>query len=419
MARAGDVVGAVRGDGTEESAEAVETVALARGFDHQDPAVAGEIHDILGRFRRHCPVAFSEAYGGMHVVTRYADIRQVAQRGETFSSAVDLGAVVVVPEIAGVRAPLFELDLAEHTGWRRHLQRFFTPAAAARHEPYIRRVSREAVARIAPRGRADLVAEYAAVVPLLVVGELLGVPEPQRPRLAELARGLTTASGAEEAARVGRDYAEFLLGQIRDRRGRAGGDLLTSVVNTEINGRAATEPELLKFVFLMIAAGNLTTTDQLASALLVLAEEEGLRRRVAAAPELIGDLVEECVRHESAVAATGRAVVADTELGGVPLAAGDRVLITWGSGNRDEEHFPDGGEFRLGRSRPRKPHVGWGAGAHRCLGMHLARVELRVLLEELLAAIPEFRLEPGAAPERTYGVIRGVRSLPVTWPVPG
>nr|WP_243870239.1 cytochrome P450 [Amycolatopsis granulosa] len=243
----------------------------------------------------------------------------------------------------------------------------------------------------------------------------MGIPEPERPVLASLVRRLSGATTEQEAAAVGKEYTEFLLAQIRSRRGRSGEDVLTSVANSEIGGKVASDHELLKFAFLLVAAGNLTTTDQLASILLQLAQDSALRARVVADVALIPQLVEESVRHESAVAATGRTVVTETELAGVALRPGDRMLLTWGSGNRDERYFPDGDEFRLGR--PRKPHLGWGAGAHRCLGLHLARVELRVICEELLAVIPDFALPDGFVPQRTYGVIRGVKALPVTWPV--
>jgi cytochrome P450 len=333
-------------------------------FDHLDPAVASRVHDVLGEFRRSCPVARSDAHGGFYVVTRYDAIKHVAQ-----------------------------------------------------HETEIRRLARAVATELAPRGSADLVLDFAQRIPPIVIASVLGVPEGQRPELSDLVRGLMAARSAQEAADVARRYADFLLAQIRARRGRTGDDLLTSVVNTDIDGRGASDHELLKFTFLMVAAGHLTTTDTIANTALVLAQDDQLRARVAADPSLIAELIEESVRHESAVAATGRTVRVDTTLEDVRLSPGDRLLLTWGSGNRDERYFPDGGEFRLGRERA-QPQLGWGAGAHRCLGMHLARLELRVIFEELLAAIPDFRLAAGADPQRTYGVIRGVRTLPIVWAAP-
>ncbi|MGA8117629.1 MAG: cytochrome P450 [Actinocatenispora sp.] len=381
-------------------------------FDHLDPKVAQDVYERLGELPA---VARSTAHGGFLVVRGHDEVRKAALDGAVFSSAVSgLGAAAVVAEIAEVDAPLFETDLDLHIQWRRLLQDAFTPPAAARHEAYVRRLCRAAIAEFAPRGHADLVTAYAQRVPPLVVASLLGIPESERPAVAEHARALAAASSTEDAARIGRDYADLLRAQIRACRDTDRDDVLARVAKARIGGRPATEFELVKFAFVMMAAGHLTATDETANVLLELATDGALRARVAADRSLIPDLVEEIVRHEPAVAATGRVVVTDTELGGVPLTAGDRILLTWGGANRDPKRFPDGDTFDP--DRPRSPHLGWGAGAHRCLGQHVARLELRIMLEELLAAIPDFQLEPGVTPVRTYGVIRGVESLPVRWP---
>ncbi|HEY3483180.1 MAG TPA: cytochrome P450, partial [Streptomyces sp.] len=124
---------------------------------------------------------------------------------------------------------------------------------------------------------------------------------------------------------------------------------------------------------------------------------------------------EESVRHEPPVAATGRTVTAETELAGVVLAPGDRIVIPWGAANRDPACYPDGDLFRPDRDRPVPPHLAWGAGAHRCLGRHIARMEMAVMMEELLAALPDLRWQRGAVVDRTYGVIRGVRAIEAEW----
>lgn len=387
--------------------EAPEWVAR---FDHSAPGVGEVIHDRTAELRERCPVARSDAHGGFHVVTRAREIRQVATDDATFSSAVEgLGATMVLPTPEGVSAPLFDSDRPEHTRWRRVMRPFFSRSAAARYEPHIRSVVRSVLAGLRPRGEADLVADFAAVVPPLVTAAVLGVPEDRREEFSALTRELFTSPPAGSAHRP----AGLLLDLIRARRGEAEHrDVLGAVVNAKV--REVDEDALLKHAVMLVAAATLTTADTIANTALVLGTRPGLRRRVLADPTLIPILVEESVRHESAVAATGRTVRRDTALAGVTLRQGDRLLLLWGSGNRDADLFPDGDVFRLDRPRPDQ-HLGWGAGPHRCLGVHLARLQLRVVVRELLEALPDFEPVPGYRAERTFGALRGLRALPVRW----
>jgi cytochrome P450 len=334
----------------------------------------------------------------------------VARDDHRFGAKVTgLGAVNLLPELDDVTAVLFEQDPPEHTIWRTAMQPFFTPAAVGRLEPYIRATARRLLDELKPRGAADLVSDLAVRVPPLVLAVFLGVPESQREEMSALTRayfaGDTTVSEA---------FAAFLYGQVRDRRGRPGADVLSWVVNAMPGGHRLTEREALKHLMVMVAAGYLTTGDALGNLLLLLAEDHGLRQRVREDSALVPALIEESLRHESAVASTGRTVLVETELGGVPLSPGDRLLLAWGSGNRDEAQFHEPEQVRLDRPRGRR-HLAWGAGVHRCIGMQLARLELRIVLEEVLRAIPDYRLALGATPQRTFGVTRGVRSLQVTW----
>ncbi|MFB9686169.1 cytochrome P450 [Amycolatopsis plumensis] len=393
-----------------------DPTALARQFNHLDPAIAEGAYETLGTIRRGCPVARSGELDGFVLITGYDEIREVAQAPDRFSAYVDgLGAAAVVTEMREAIAPMFETDDQHHHQWRRALTDFFTPAAAAAQEQYVRAICRETLQGLIPRGAADLVASYTQQVPPLVIGRVLGLAELERAWLSEHVRALYAADTLTEAHQIGRVYADFLLGQIRERRGHPGRDLLSCMVTVEADGRTASEDELVKMTMLMVAAGHLTTADACATAILRLLEDPVLRERTAGDAELLGLFVEELVRHEPAVTATGRTVTADTQLGGIPLSAGDRLLLAWGSANRDERHFDDGEVFRLDRERSRTPHLGWGTGEHRCLGRHLARVELRVMLEELLRALPDFRLQPDATARRTFGVTRGVAALPVQW----
>ncbi|MDT7785559.1 MAG: hypothetical protein QOF58_3978 [Pseudonocardiales bacterium] len=387
-----------------------------RGFDHHDQAVVPTIHELLADLRNECPVARSDAYNGFYVVSKQDDIVTVAKDGETFSAAVQgLGAVAMVPDAESTRAPLFESDPPVHSGWRDVLQKFFTPPAVRAHEPFIRQITDQVVDEVAPRGRCEVVGELAARIPSLVIAEVMGVPRERQHELAALTRDLVAPTSVEDAHRAGAGLVEFLRQEIAERRERTDhSDVLTAVVHAEVDGRTATGAELLKYAFLMVSAGFLTTVDTISSLMLQLAEDPATRREVAADRTLVPRLIEEIVRHESAVAATGRTVLAETTLGGVDLRPGDRLLLAWGSGTRDEQYVDDPADFRLDRQQ-RGRDLGWGSGVHRCLGMHLARLELGIVFDRILTAIPEFEVEPGTEPERTYGVLRGVRHLHLRW----
>ncbi|SER51028.1 Cytochrome P450 [Lentzea xinjiangensis] len=388
-----------------------------RSFDHHDQSVVPTIHTLLAELRQGCPVARSEAYDGFYVVSRQDDIVTVAKDGETFSAAVQgLGAVAMVPDAETTRAPLFESDPPVHTGWRNVLQGFFARPAVRAHEQFIREVTDQVIDEVAPRGRCEVVGDIAARIPSVVIAEVMGVPRHRQQELARLARDLVAPASVQDAHRAGAGLVEFLRGEIAERRDRedTGGDVLTAVVHAEVDGRRATDAELLKYAFLMVSAGFLTTVDTISSLMLQLAEDPATRRRVVADRTLVPALIEEIVRHESAVAATGRTVLAETTLGGVDLHPGDRLLLAWGSGTRDERYVDDPATFRLDRQQ-RGRDLGWGSGVHRCLGMHLARLELGIVFDKVLTAMPEFEVEPGTVPERTYGVLRGVRHLNLRW----
>ncbi|HEU4580973.1 MAG TPA: cytochrome P450 [Polyangiaceae bacterium] len=401
----------------ESASKHCRVIQRAKDFDHLDSAVAEGIHGFLRQLRSSCPVARSEKYGGFYVVSTHDRIMEVGSDHARFSAACEgLGAVMLMPEFAETKAPLFELDPPKQTEWRRLLQPFFSSTAVARHEPYVRAVTQRFLEPLRARGHADFVAELAVLIPPIIVGELFALPEEERPAFSLLVRSFFAAGSLpeKEARELAARYGAYLRQLVAGRRGHQGSDLLTAVVNTPVSGRLANDAELLKFAFLMVAAGHLTTTDTIANTLLVLAEDGELQQRVRENLDLVPALVEESVRYESAVAATGRTVRVPTTLEGVKLDVGDRLLLTWGSGARDETRYEDPDRFLVDRAQPSR-HIGWGAGVHRCLGMRLARLELRVVIEEILRAVPPFRLATNARIERTYGVIRGVRAVPAVW----
>jgi cytochrome P450 len=384
-------------------------------FDPYDPDLAPHIHETLAAFRRECPIARSEQHGGFYLVTSHELVDEAGKDSDRFSSWVEaLGAVTLIGTTA-TPAPLFEQDPPEHTHMRRRLQPFFTPRAAGRWEPYIRELARNRMAELHPLGACDFVEAISHYLPPMVTAAVLGIGEDQRAEFRTLARRFFTAGElpADEAACACARFHAFLRGEIRHRHEHPRDDLLTTIMTTRYGGRYPSEDELVRFGLIMSAAGNLTTADTISHILLRLEHDHVLRTQLINTPTLIPNVVEEMTRHESAAATTGRAVRKPTMLGNVALHPGDRLLLAWGSAARDETRFPDGHEFRINRGRIH--HLGWGAGAHRCLGQHLARTQLRVIIEEILAAMPDYRLRAGVSPQTTYGTLRGVTSLPVQW----
>ncbi|SES30273.1 Cytochrome P450 [Lentzea xinjiangensis] len=388
-------------------------------FDHQDPQLADTLHERLADLRERCPVAHSTAHDGFWLLTRQDDVTAVAKDGATFSASVrGLGAAALFPGSENTVAPLFESDPPVHTRWRKVLQPFFTLSAVQAHEPFIRQLTDQVIGALAPRGQCDVVSDLAALIPTVVIGEVMGVPRQRHHELAQLGLGLMAPTSEQHGREAATGLVDFLRREIAERRGRVAydSDPLTAVVHAVVDDRRATDDELLKHAFIMFSAGFTTTVDTISNLMLLLAQDPATRQRVIDQPELVTELIEETVRHEPPIVATARTVLVPTTLRGVDLDVGDRLMLAWASACRDEQYVTEPAQFRLDRPRQgRDP--GWGAGVHRCMGTRLARLQLRIVVEKVLAAIPEFAVAPDTTPQRTTGVLRGVRHLRLIWPV--
>lgn len=403
----------------EPRLEENNALSVIGAFDHHDPQLADTLHETFADFRARCPVARSTAHGGFWLVTQQDDIKAVAKDGATFSAAVQgLGAAALFPGSETITAPVFETDPPTHTEWRKVIQPFFTPAAAQALEPFIARLTDEIIAELVPRGRCEVSADLAVRIPTVVIAEVMGIPRERHQELALLGRGLVIPDSEQDARNAVAGLVTFLRREIRDRRSRDdyGADPLTAITHAVVGGRPADDDELLKHAFIMVNAGFMTTVDTITNILAQLARDSETRRRVASDREFVPALIEETVRHEPPIVATARTVLTPTTLGGVDLQPGDRLMLAWASGCRDEQHLDNPAQFQLDRLRQGRD-LGWGAGVHRCLGLHLARLQLRTVLNKFLDAIPEFALAPGTTPTHTTGVLRGIRHLHLTWPV--
>ncbi|KYF52445.1 cytochrome, partial [Sorangium cellulosum] len=280
-------------------------------------------------------------------------------------------------------------DPPRHTKLRALLSRAFTPRAVAELEPRIRRLSQELLDRTIGRGAMDLVEDYAVPLPLLVIAEMLGAPTEDQPRFKRWSDVIldlsTTVSSSAEAARaigaftsVSAEMQGYLRGLVAQRRAAPRDDLLTRLVEAEVDGARLNEDEILGFFQLLLVAGHETTTNLISNAVLCLLEHPTELARLRGEPQLLPSAIEEVLRYRSPVQTMFRVTRRDVAMHGEVIPAGEPALVMIGSANRDPKQFRDPGRFDIARDPG--PHVAFGHGIHFCLGAPLARLEARVAL---------------------------------------
>lgn len=314
-------------------------------------------------------------------------------------------------------------DPPRHTKLRALISRAFTPRAIAGLEPRIRELSCELLDQAIERGQMDLCADYSIPLPIMVIAELIGIPIEERARF----RGWTddilllaeTVGGGEEAERAAAAFSrskaemrEYLSGMLAARRTSPKDDLLTRLIEAEVDGERLDEDEILGFFLLLLLAGSETTTNLISSAVLCFLEHPGELARVLATPALLPTAIEEVLRYRSPVQAVFRATRRDIELRGQTIPAGKLVLLMLGAANRDPAHFADPGRFDVGRDP--NPHLAFGHGLHFCLGAPLSRLEGRIALTDLLARVRDIELvSPEPWQPRKAFLVHGPASLPI------
>jgi cytochrome P450 len=395
-------------------------------FDIYDPAIVATpeaIHQRIAELAALGPVVYSSRHGGHWVVTGYPEVQQVLRHPELYSSWPNN----IIPRGTGKLLPL-ELDPPEHTVYRQSLQRLFNPARMKALESEIRALVVELIDGFAGRGEAEFIAEFAHPLPTRAFLALMGWPLADAEMFTRCTDitllGLPGAS--EEESNAAKEQAAqqmfgYFAAVVAQRRERPGPDITTAIINSpiEVDGasRRLTDEELVNMFFLLLIAGLHTTQGSLAWSMLHLAAHPAQRQRLVAEASLIPAAVEEMLRIEAAVS-PGRQVRQDTELGGVTLNRGDTVLLVLAGANRDAREFTEPADVRIDRLPNR--HLSFGAGPHRCLGSHLARIELRIALEELHRRIPDYRLAPDQPVLAHPSQVRGVIRMPITFtPNPG
>jgi len=384
-----------------------------------DTYASHDWHDALHWMRRHEPF-YRDETNDLRAVTRHADIMAISKRSDVFCNG--RGYRPDAPPVPHMIA----MDRPEHMIRRNLVNRGFTPRRIAAYEGRVREVCTAILDDVAERGECEFVFDVAARLPLIVIGDLLGVEPADHDRLLRWSDDLLSALGSPDPAKIAAqaqaaiEYRDYCLRVVKDRRSRPPTDDLMSVlVHAEIDGERLDDESLFMESLLILIGGDETTRHVISGGLHALLRHPEQLRTLRADPTALPRAIEEMLRWVTPIQNMMRTATADAEVDGHRFHAGDRLLLMYPSGNRDEAVFD--APFRFDVARDPNPHVAFGGrGAHHCLGSSLARLELRVMFEELLRRFPDLELASGAPPPlRPANFVVGIERLPVRYsPVP-
>jgi cytochrome P450 len=383
-------------------------------FSHLEPEWAADPYPIQDDLRQRCPIAHTERFGGGWLPTRYEDVAAIAYDTERFSSRSIIMSNFRPPrELAPVGGtPPISSDPPFHGLARKLLLPAFTRTAVARYEPAARAYCHSLIDGFEGQDVVDAARDYAQYIPMRVIADMLGFPPEDGPRFREFIENALEGVNLppeERLARMGRLF-DYLLEQIRDHVANPREDLTTYLINVELGGRKLESSHVAGTMALLLIAGIDTTWSAIGASLWHLAGNPGDRSRLVAEPELLPTAMEEFLRAYAPVT-MARLVKDDMHWNGVDMKADDWVLLSFPAANRDPAQFDQAGEVIIDREINR--HAAFGLGIHRCVGSHLARMELRVALEVWLERIPDFTLADPSAVTWAPGQVRGPRALPL------
>ncbi|MFN8104857.1 MAG: cytochrome P450 [Acidimicrobiia bacterium] len=405
---------------------------MARTAERDIDSLDGHFYDdpweTYAWLRRNAPI-YWDAKNELWVISRHEDVSHVSRTPELWCSKHGVRPVAV-------DMSLISKDEPEHTRLRRLINRGFTPRMVGRIKDHVHELARGIVADIAPRGECDFVADFAIHVPLIVIAELMGLDPDQRSRFYKWSDDMMAGDNHLEsddpklvaATDAFVEYVAYVQTLIDERKINPREDLISILTGAYTEGVLAAagehqnlqDDELLMFLVLLVVAGNETTRNAISGGMLALSEFPEERASLLADlddPEVVNRAVEEMLRYVSPVMSFLRTVTEDLEYQGVKMREGQRVLLLYQSANRDERVFeaPD----VLALDRDPNPHLAFGIGPHFCLGANLARMEIRVVFEELLRRLPDIRVRPGYTLKRSpSSLVLAISELPAVFSVP-
>jgi cytochrome P450 len=383
------------------------------GFDHAASTDRKQLLESGAQIRSKCPIAWTEAHGGYWVTSRHKDIEQIARDAVTFTT----GKGTTIPDIMNP-FPIIphQAEPPMHSHYRSAIFSFLTPRAIRPHEDGIRSIVVRSLERFIAQGGGDAIADFAFNIPALAMAAVFGLQAEDGYRFHADFNAVLAASTDRDVQRQQQAverFVGFLREKFEERRSDpSGSDLVSAILRYNTGDRAFDETECLGILWTVASGGVDTTKHAIGQALYHLGKDPMARQRLIEDPALIPVAVEEILRLDPPGYTLARTVTRDVTFQGVPMKEGDKLLLVYGWANHDETVFPHPDNIDLGRKPNR--HLAFGSGIHACVGMHLARMELRLVLEEVMKRIPRYRLvEPVPSPILRAGLLWGFESLPL------
>lgn len=381
-------------------------------FDHNDSSVpAAEMRRAYADMREQCPIAHSERFGGFDYVSRYADVREILSNSDTFTS----GEGVFIPDTGVPRVPPMEFDAPAHTTLRKMMDGPINPRAVRAFEPTIVEIANGLVDEFAARGTADLSSELAEPLPAIVIGRMVGLGVDESVEVRRIAIKLFESIGTPEFGANMHAFTAFNEEQLELRRKQPREDYLTGVATGELNGVPVDAERVTGIMTAYLLGGHHSTATGIGGLLRYVLTVPGLRDRLTNGDDkaLVHRVIEESLRLTTPLQFFARTVHADTSVGGVEFSENQRLVMNLAAANRDPRQFDDPECFDADRSR--NPHVAFGGGLHSCQGQHIARAEMRAVLQVLLTRLPDVHLTGEVGEAGVLAGLMAVTSLPVAF----
>jgi cytochrome P450 len=386
----------------------------ATDFSHLEPEWSADPYRIQDDLRQRCPIAHTDRFGGGWLPTRYEDVAAVAYDTERFSSrAIIMSNFRPPQELAPIGgSPPISSDPPFHHDARKLLLPAFTKTAVSRQELATRAFCESLIDEFGDQEVVDAARDYAQHIPMRVIADMLGFPPEDGPQFREFVENTLEGVNLPPEERIARmtSLFDYLLAQVHDHLDHPREDLTMYLINAELYGHKLQPSHVVGTMALLLIAGIDTTWSAIGASLWHLAKTPDDRRRIVADPGLLPTALEEFLRAFAPVT-MARLVREDMQWHGADMKADDWILLSFPAANRDPAQFDRAGDVVIDREVNR--HAAFGLGIHRCVGSHLARMELRVALEVWLQRIPDFSLPDPAAVEWSAGQIRGPRALPL------